>query len=144
MFIDQFKEMFLVEEIDHNFCLREPSTQVFNLAHKKVKLITDTDGTYPVHLWRVIYVLACIHTHVAGQAHDSIASIFYKAFKKQEDNEPLVTVEHIFSTIPDEEFVAFIEEVASVLPLSKVISWFRIINDKLIITEDKKEAVKND
>lgn len=139
-----FDDMFAVEPIpDSELCLREPSTQVFTQAHKKVKLITDSEGTYPVSLWRVIYILACIHTYPGGKCGTSIASIFYKAFKKDDTTEN-ITVEQLFNDVPDDEFIPFLEEVASAIPLSKAISWFKTINDKLVITDEKKTEVKND
>lgn len=140
---DMFKSMFVVEPINDNLCLREPSTGVFTLAQRKVKLITDAEGNYPVNLWYTIYVLACIHEYRNNECCEPVASIFYRSFKK-DDALPVSTVEHIFSTVSDEEFVPFLEEVAAAIPLHKMRHWFKLINDKLILTEEAKEAAKND
>jgi hypothetical protein len=141
MSFDLFKGMFNVHPLG-KYCLKEPSTQLFVQAGRKVKLITDAEGTYPVNLWRTIYVLASIHMYdeETAQCGDSIAAVFYKSLHP---DSILDTADLIFDVIPDDEFVKFLEAVAEAIPISKMLEWSGIINDKLIITPERKEAVKN-
>jgi hypothetical protein len=140
---DLFKDMFRIIQINDKFCLREPSTGVFTQAVRKVKLITDSEGNYYVSQYHTIYVLACIHTLEKTECGESIASIFYRSFKG-DDTLPPMTVEKLFYTLPDEEFLLFLNEVSSQIPMHKMREWFSIIDSELMITAEKKEQEKND
>jgi hypothetical protein len=74
------------------------------------------------------------------QCGQSIAAMFYKSLHP---DSILDTADLIFEVIPDDEFVKFLEAVAEAIPISKMLEWSGIINDKLIITPERKEAVKN-
>jgi hypothetical protein len=137
-----FNSLYRVHIINDKFCLREPSTGAYTNAVKKVKLITDAEGNIPASLWKTIHVLTCIHTVVNDECSTSIAGIFYNAFKKLENQQPL-SAEEVMA-LPDEEFVEFLHNVADSIPLSAINEWFRIIDDELMVSQKKKEELKND
>jgi len=140
---DMFKDMFRVVPINDKVCLREPSTGVFTQAARKVKLITDSEGTYYISQYHTIYVLACIHTLENGEPAESVASVFYRAFK-EDPTLPSLTVEKLFHSLSDEEFLLFLNEVSSQIPMNKMREWFAIIDSELMISAEKKEQAKND
>ena len=138
------------------FCLKEPSAATLGIIYKRLTLFKDTEGFYPISIHRTIFVIACIHEYKNNTVGTSVCEHFLTAFidKLKENNtiddatyntlSKMKSPDKAYKTLSDELFIEFINDCASTLPLNKVNSWYNLIDEKLIISDKKKEETKND
>jgi len=139
-----------------NFCLKEPSAATLGIIYKRLSLFKDSEGFYPISTHRTIFVIACIHEYKDGVIGISVCEHFFIAFinRLKETNiiddaayntlSKMKSPDKAYTALSDELFVEFINECASALPLNKVNSWYDVIDTQLIISDRKKEDLKND
>lgn len=157
-FTNYFMILPIIDEDTGNasFCLKEPSAATLNIIYKRLSLFKDAEGFYPISIHRTIFVIACIHEYKDNVISTSVCEHFFVAFidKAKETKSiddatynnlcKMKTPDKAYSALPNELFVEFINECASALPLNKVNAWYDLIDKKLIISDTKKEELKND